>query len=72
MRIPHKLSVRAINNGILITAYMTKTELIRKIQRNEGHSPCFRTDEREYCQGCEWESEWESECKNSLIAAWKR
>lgn len=68
MKITHELRVRATKYGIIVTRYTTKTELIRKIQRKEGNDPCFRTNKREYCQGCEWASD----CKNALIAAWKR
>ena len=65
----NELSVRAIKHGLLITRYTTKTSLVRNIQRKEGNQPCFRTDDRECCRGgCEWEDD----CKNCLIAAWKR
>jgi hypothetical protein len=69
MKITSELSVRAIKHGIFITRYTTKTNLVRAIQREEGNYPCFRTDEREYCQGT---CEWASGCIDFLIAAWKR
>lgn len=69
MEITAEISVRAIRNGIFLTSCMNKTRVIRMIQRCEGESPCFRTDEREYCRGS---CEWEDDCKNALIAAWQR
>ena len=69
MEITPELRARAINNGIVISKHVTKTNLIREIQRREGNYPCFRTDEREYCQGT---CEWASDCIGFLIAAWKR
>lgn len=69
MKITTEISVRAIKHGIILTPRMSKTYVIRTIQRSEGENPCFRTDERDYCRGgCEWEPD----CKNALIAAWQR
>jgi len=68
MKITSALSVRAIMHGIIISPYMTKTKLVRHIQRKEGASSCFRSDERDHCQGgCEWEGD----CKEALVAAWR-
>jgi hypothetical protein len=72
MKITPELRVRAINNGIFITKDMTITRLIRRIQRCEGHSPCFRTDMRDSCQETSDTCEWASDCKNALIAHWLR
>lgn len=64
-----RLYKRARKLGIHFTSNTSKLSLIRSIQRKEGHFPCFCTDERDYCiGGCEWEAE----CKNMLVAAWKR
>lgn len=64
-----KLYARARKHRINFTAYTSKLSLIRSIQSREGHRPCFASDEREFCAGgCEWESA----CKNMLVAAWKR
>ncbi len=72
MRIPSELSVRAINDGIFITKGMTMTRLIRRIQRSEGHLPCFRTDARDFCQDTKETCEWADDCKHALIAHWQR
>jgi len=69
MKIASALNVRAITHGIAISTHTTETKLIRNIQLKEGNSSCFRTDEREYCPGS---CEWENDCKDFLIAAWKR
>jgi len=71
-KITPELNVRAIKCGIFITGLTTKTSLVRKIQVHDGDQPCFRTDVRDSCgETCET-CEWENECKNHLIAAWKR
>jgi hypothetical protein len=72
MRIPSELNVRAIKNGVLITKGMTVTRLVRYIQISEKHTPCFRTDCREYCQETKETCEWAEDCKNALIAHWQR
>jgi len=64
-----KLKNRATEHGILTTTYTTATKLVRRIQRKEGSSSCFRSDERDLCSGgCEWEDS----CKDALVAAWRR
>jgi len=72
MKVPAKLSARAIKDGIFLTEGMTITRLVRHIQRCEGHLPCFRTDAREYCKDKKETCEWADECKHALIAHWKR
>ena len=72
MKIPAELGVRAINCGIIITKEMSTTRLIRHIQRREGDRPCFRTDVRDSCQERSDTCEWADDCKNALIAHWKR
>lgn len=48
----------------------TKKELIRAIQNNTQHSPCFQPGNK---MPCDYESdcEWQSECRK-LIAVWYR
>jgi len=72
MKIPAELNARAIKNGVFITKGMTKTRLIRRIQTQEGHTPCFRTDLRDGCKQTRETCEWADECKNALIAHWQR
>lgn len=71
-KITRELNVRAIKNGILITTLTTKTSLVRKIQLLEGETPCFRTNVRDSCKETCNTCEWANDCKNYLIAAWKR
>jgi len=72
MEITSKLSVRAIKNGIFIAKHTTPTRLIRRIQQAEGYEPCFQTDLREVCPKGLDACEWAEDCKNSLIADWRR
>ena len=69
MKFSAALSARAISHGIMINNYTRKTKLIREIQKKEGHISCFRTDLR---VDCETQCEWSDQCKNFLIASWKR
>jgi len=42
--------------------------LVRAIQKEQGHEPCFATDKRDSCvKSCQWRKQ----CKG-LIAAWLR
>ncbi len=70
MKLSPALSVRAMKHGIMIEPHTRKASLIRQIQRKEGHLPCFRTGEQTFCK--KQDCEWSSECKDVLIAAWKR
>ena len=45
-----------------------RKNLIREIQRTQGHAPCYLTDVRYHCN---MECEWEDECKK-LTAEWLR
>jgi len=72
MNIPIELSIRAINCGIFVAKDMTMTKLIRRIQRCDGRAPCFRTDIRDSCQETCDTCEWANDCKNALVAHWKR
>ena len=45
-----------------------RKNLIREIQQNQGHSPCFLTDARYRCNDT---CEWEEDCKK-LTAEWLR
>ncbi|MFC1545961.1 SAP domain-containing protein [Pseudomonadota bacterium] len=72
MKLPAELSIRAITNGVFITKDMTKTRLVRHIQRSEGDAPCFRTDIRDTCRESSATCEWADKCKDALIAQWKR
>ncbi|MCF7821466.1 MAG: hypothetical protein K9M17_03370 [Mariprofundaceae bacterium] len=72
MKIPAELSIRAITNGVFITKNMTVTRLVRHIQDAEGGTPCFRTDVRDSCPETSDTCEWADECKDALIAQWKR
>ncbi len=69
MKVTLKDRDRAIKDDIEITAYTTKTSLIRQIQSHEGHEPCFRTDLRFFCKET---CEWKAMCEDCLIASWKR
>lgn len=72
MKIPHELTVRAINNGIFITRDTTLTRLIRNIQRCEGERVCFMADDRNLCEKSKEKCEWHDYCQNTLIAHWHR
>lgn len=69
MKFTAALSARAISHGILITHCTRKTKLIREIQKKEGQTSCFRTDLR---VGCNHACEWSDQCKDFLIASWRR
>jgi len=71
-RITPKLNVRAIECGVFITGLTTKTSLVRQIQVQEGHARCFRTDARDSCHQTSDSCEWAKDCKQHLIASWKR
>jgi hypothetical protein len=72
MNVSIELSNRAVDCGIFIAKDMTVTRLIRRIQRCDGHTPCFRTDSRVSCQETCDTCEWADDCKNALVARWKQ
>ncbi|MES0370818.1 MAG: hypothetical protein ABUK11_00930 [Mariprofundaceae bacterium] len=72
MKITSKLSVRALKNGIFIARHTTPARLIRHIQKAEGDEPCFQTEVRETCPKGPDECEWADDCKNRLVALWRR
>jgi len=49
-------------------AYTSQTEVIRSIQLQRGHEPCFLTEKRYACAEI---CEWGQECRK-LRAHWKR
>lgn len=65
-------SIRARGRALGLNPFVlqgSKRLLVHAIQRAEGHTVCFRNDERFLCQesGCEWRDE----CLK-LTAAWRR
>ncbi len=64
-----KLAARATNLGIVFNIYTSETDVVRLVQKKEGVAPCFQTNRRIICED---ECEWACDCKNALIAMWKR
>lgn len=54
---------RATAAGVNGAAKLRKAELIRKIQQNEGNSPCFGADWRQSCAEmfCCWRDDCQKE-----------
>lgn len=69
LEITQALRERASSLGIPVTANSTKTTLVRRIQIQEGHIPCYRTDLRDSCKGT---CEWADDCRDCLVASWMR
>lgn len=64
-----ELQVKASALGIVHGWNTPEPVLIRAIQRREGSSPCFGTDERYTCPN--FDCPWRRDCLE-LIAEWMR